>query len=733
MNTKTKTKETISSNTSNRIGEIHPFFQFDKELDPFMHKKGDHTVECPFYYLIDVDEKEQLYFLVQEAKPGEKTKILYNDTINGETQAKKILNEKKYHLSKILQSAIRQRKYKTTGTIESVAYDMIAKLYQELASIFIDGELEFYLEQRKEKQKYQKYTELQFNINQEILKEIKANPVAAINKACEDVGIIRETKNKIALYLTGILGNSAGMVYIAGNTSAGKSHLMNNVLKLYPDNYVFDASSFSDKSPLYLYADNKEEMKEAEIWCLHETIKQSSDYRDMFMRLATNEEDKEFTYSTVDKDRSGRNVSRILTFPKVSFWTTMTLGEINPENINRGIFVSVEETQVKTESILEYEASYDAIGGKPDNYEYLETFKAWSQELIEKRRKIEGWICPFFHPKVLNLPTANPSIIRHWKKIRRYSFAFAIINERPIIQAEKKKLIIIEPADILLALELFREILIETISEVDKRHRELYEEIVNEIKESGKDHTTIKRLHKRIKTKSKDTIRIYLKTLCKKNYLTYEKDSEDKRTYLYYLTSQAIDSVIELDLTRIEKIWEINLTDLSQEKFAAIEKSNPDYLEGKIFLEHLKELHFLDKKLVDTVHPEQYRMFGIKMKKSRAKLSETTKQNIPYNRTQNKHIKNNSVESAEDANIHQQAERQQTTEKELIIQPVIEACKDLEQIHKGPFNRRDLTKYLKIKDKKISEDSVDKIVSKLLQEGILFQPTASKLKLVRGG
>jgi len=156
MNTDTSTKEPITQKTINIIGEIHPFFRFGKELDPFMHQEGELTAECPFYYLIDVDEQKQLYFLVQEAKPGEKTKILYQDTITNETNAKKILNEKKYPLFKILQSAIRQRQHKTAGSTETVAYDMITKLYQELANIHIDGELEFFLEQRKEKQHFQK-------------------------------------------------------------------------------------------------------------------------------------------------------------------------------------------------------------------------------------------------------------------------------------------------------------------------------------------------------------------------------------------------------------------------------------------------------------------------------------------------------------------------------------------------------------------------------------------------
>ena len=79
------------------------------------------------------------------------------------------------------------------------------------------------------------------------------------------------------------------------------------------------------------------------------------------------------------------------------------------------------------------------------------------------------------------------------------------------------------------------------------------------------------------------------------------------------------------------------------------------------------------------------------------------------------------------------SKKQQEEKHELIIQPVLEACKDLEQIHKGPFSRKDLTKYLKLKDEKVSEELVEKIVSKLLQNGILFQPTASKLRLVKGG
>ena len=742
--------------------------------------------------MIEPGENNQLDCTVFEVIPGKETIIHYTETIKNKSSINKLTV--KHPLYNKLKRAIELRKYKLVkGKAEDVALDMIHKLYQELAKVF-DGELEFYIQQRKNKELYKQKLELKTKINPEILEEIKADPIKAINKACECVGIIRETKNKIALYLSGILGNTAGMVYITGNTSTGKSHLMNNVLKLYPESYIFDVSSFSDKSPLYLFSDN-EELQEAEIWSLHETINLSSDYRDMFMRLATNEEDKEFKYTTVDKGFSGRNVSRILTFPKVSFWTTMTLGEINPENINRGIVVSVEESQAKIEEILKYESQYDAIGGKPDYTEYLETFKAWSLELIEKRREIQGWICPFFNQDILKVPINNPSIIRHWKKIRRYAFAFALINERPVIPTKDKKLIIIEPADIILALELFKEILTETISEIDKRYRLFYNDVLENLQESGLEYTTIKRMDKKREDITKSTVRLYLKTLCTKNYLTYDKDPDDKKTYLYSLTSQSLDSPIEFDFSKTVDTWKENYSNLAEEVQQHTEHLYPEYEKGDIMLNHLEDLYFLDQQIVDTVHHRTYRMFGIKPKNLQPTLAETTKKIIPNTRTQNKYRENNDTESDEDPekenyqkvwhsccllthmdeiesftidrvynklqeqkedldeqtikeNLEQLLEegylimkdeetfeiskKQQEEKLQLIIQPVLEACKDLEQIHKGPFSQGDLAKYLKLKDEKVSEEVIEKIVSKFLQDGILFEPTASKLRLVKG-
>ncbi|MHA1667597.1 MAG: hypothetical protein ACTSUR_02970, partial [Candidatus Heimdallarchaeaceae archaeon] len=463
----------------------------------------------------------------------------------------------------------------------------------------------------------------------------------------------------------------------------------------------------------------------------------------------------------------------------VSFWTTMTLGEINPENISRGIVVSVEESKEKTEEILKYEAHYDAIGGKPDHTDYLETFRAWSLELIEKRRKITGWICPFFHPEILQVPVATPSMVRHWKKIRRYAFAFAIINERTIVSTtNNKKLIIIEPADILLALELFKEILTETISEVDKRHRLFYKDVLEDLKESGLDYTTIKRMDKRRKDLSKDTVRLYLNTLVKKNYLTYEKDPEDKRTKNYFLTSQSLDAPIGFDLSKIVDIWKENYANLPKEVRHYTEHFCPEYKNGEIFMKHLEDLYFLDQKIVNTEHNRTNLMFGIKLKNSELTEAKTTKEKIPNNRTQNKYIDNeqkvwnsccllthmdelknftkeqvyNKLKGEldeytieliltklkrdghllEENGKYSLAEKiKEAPEEKEILQNLIEACKDLDKIHKGSFGFTDFKKYLEIKNITLAEEKLENMLMELTTRGILFQPAKGRFALVR--
>ncbi len=708
MKTDTSIRTTETNKENILIGESKPFFRFDKERDPFYI--SDKKIECPFHYLIDIDtEEKQLYYQVVEVRP-EGAETLYLENIRDEERAKTILSTRS-NLYKLLVASLRD--YKLEEGIKDIASLMVVKLYKDILKIFLAGEVERRLDEIKQEQRYQKRKDLQSKVNPEILEEIRKNPIQAINKACECVGIIRETKNKIALYLSGILGKDAGMVFIAGNTSTGKSHLMNNVLKLYPDDYVFDVSSFSDKAPLYLYDAHKEMLEQAEIWCVHETIQQSSAFRDFLMRMITNPEDKEFTYQTVDKNKHGQNTVRILTLPKVSVWTSLTLGDINPENLNRGISVSVEESEDKTKDILEYEAGFDAIGGKPDFTEHLESFKAWSNELIEKRREIEGWICPFFHTNILQMPTNKPSIIRHLKRVKLYSLGFAIMNNRPIIEKEKRKLILIEPADILLALELFRDILTETMSEIDRRHMKTYEKAVEDIQESVEGYTTIKRIHERIKTLSQVTIRLYLRTLCKKNFLTYEKSREDKKTYQYYLTENIFSSTIELDQSKIKDIWKENFTKLPAEIQTKIEENYPEYRDGSIFLEHTEDLYFLSKKITDTVHKYKYRMYGENSRKRQLKLDETTKQKVNKDRTQNKY--NNLPK-----------------EQESILRKILETCKELEEKNKGDYSPKDVIETICLQDKQISEKNLFLAIEKLIELGYLFEHVANKLKTVRG-
>src|SRR4051794_11073766 len=77
--------------------------------------------------------------------------------------------------------------------------------------------------------------------------------LASICSAVSDLGVVGEDKNALLLFIAGLtkaLSNPVS-VLVKGSSSSGKSNLVRNVLKLFPQDAVISRASLSKKAPAY--------------------------------------------------------------------------------------------------------------------------------------------------------------------------------------------------------------------------------------------------------------------------------------------------------------------------------------------------------------------------------------------------------------------------------------------------------------------------------------------------
>ena len=203
---------------------------------------------------------------------------------------------------------------------------------------------------------------------------LKGDLLASISKYCDENSITGELHIVKLIYLiltTRVLEKPTSLI-IKGPSSAGKSYLLNQVLKLFPKSSYYELSSMSEKALIY----SKESLQHR-ILIIFESTGLNSDFLSYILRSLLSE--GRIKYETVEKIDDGM-VSRFIEKEgPTGLITTTTARNLHPENETRMLSVEIRDDPEQTKNIM-LEIAKEAEG------------KENKSQSIDKYIAVQTWI-----------------------------------------------------------------------------------------------------------------------------------------------------------------------------------------------------------------------------------------------------------------------------------------------------------------------------------------------------
>jgi len=351
------------------------------------------------------------------------------------------------------------------------------------------------------------------------------DPALLYRIKCElDKDIIGEDKNKLLLFLICVSSFTKWPLsaIISGSSSAGKSWLMNNVLKHFPN--VEEYTRITAAAPDRLGSDWTNRILKVEE--LRGTEKAQATLRVWIsegkLKLLTTEigEDGKLTATTIE------------TNGVPTFVTTVTDPDIDDELLNRLFILSIDESEEQTRQILRFEAKKYMFLGVENNEEKNELFESLFESLMFVNRVIipyaELLAEKFPIPKGKEL-SVGPR--RDFKKLLFLIGVSAWLHkaQRLIVQKGNnilERYVVASPVDFYIVWRICEDGLLQTLLKLTDRHKR-----VLEVFRDYEISLTVKDVAAELDV-SESTARVYLNSLVRKGYLS--KDTSEK-THRYSL------------------------------------------------------------------------------------------------------------------------------------------------------------------------------------------------------
>jgi hypothetical protein len=173
------------------------------------------------------------------------------------------------------------------------------------------------------------------------------NILDAVSEEVRGMGVTGEERIVKILFLAMVsrfLGRPIS-VAIKGPSSAGKSYILDAIVKLFPEDAYYLNTSMSDHALAYTEAEFKHRMI-----LLAEASGLSSDFQSYLVRTLLSE--GRIIYETVDKTKDGLKARRIEKEGPTGFICTTTSINLHPENETRMLSLTVNDTKEQTKAIL---------------------------------------------------------------------------------------------------------------------------------------------------------------------------------------------------------------------------------------------------------------------------------------------------------------------------------------------------------------------------------------------
>jgi len=295
------------------------------------------------------------------------------------------------------------------------------------------------------------------------IKEILCDPAILFRyKQALSHLVAGEDKNSVLLFLIGLTSHMKKVLgaIIMGESSTGKSHLMNSVLKFYSNTESY--TRLTEASPDRIAKDYSHK-----ILCVGEL--HGAEKAQSSLRVWISE--GKLRLLTTTRGEDGKITTEVLETNGVPCFITTTTS-VNPDEelLNRLFLISIDESEAQTKKVLEYEA-IEFID--PDFEEKTKP----SQILIDALNFLaltpfKEVLIPYADQLAKNFPSGNVKARRDFKKLCFIIGAVAYLHQfqRPIVYRTKfAQYIVALPIDFLMAWQIAEEGMKETLMNIQKR------------------------------------------------------------------------------------------------------------------------------------------------------------------------------------------------------------------------------------------------------------------------
>ncbi|MFT6130478.1 MAG: DNA primase [Neolewinella sp.] len=355
-------------------------------------------------------------------------------------------------------------------------------------------------------------------------------------------GIVGEEKSRLLIYLVALSHGTDAPLHalVQGSSGSGKTHLITKISELLPPEDVITLTRVTDSS---FYNYGREDLKQKLI-VLEDLDGLKEEALLAFRELQSR---GRLTSSTSIKDESGniRGVVRTVEGPVASLAAT-TRGEIYEDNLSRCLIVAVDETDLQTRAVIDYQNRRAAGLIDVEEEVQLRTFLRSCARLLDHSKTV---VNPY--ATAVELP-AEASKLRRLNALYQSFVRQIVLLHQYQRQTDEKGRIVAEVSDLRAACDILFDSILLKVDELDGALRYFYERLKTYVLERGREYEFTRREVRQALRISKTQQHAYMTQLLDLEYLKQSGGYANRGlTYkvVYWDDSAALRTKIKADLS----------------------------------------------------------------------------------------------------------------------------------------------------------------------------------------
>jgi DNA primase len=322
-------------------------------------------------------------------------------------------------------------------------------------------------------------------------------------------GIVGEEKSRLLIYLVALSHGTDAPLHalVQGTSGSGKTHLITKISELLPPENVITLTRVTDSS---FYNYGRQDLQHKLI-VLEDLDGLKEEALLAFRELQSR---GRLTSSTSIKDENGniKGVVRTVEGPVASLAAT-TRGEVYEDNLSRCLIVAVDETEVQTKAVIDYQNRRAAGLIDVEEEHQLRTFLRGCARLLDHTKTV---VNPY--ATAIALP-AEASKLRRLNALYQSFVRQIVLLHQHQRQTDKKGRVIAEAGDLRAACDILFDSILLKVDELDGALRFFFERLKNYVLERGRDYEFTRREIRQALRISKTQQHNYLTQLLDLEYL----------------------------------------------------------------------------------------------------------------------------------------------------------------------------------------------------------------------